>query len=56
MISSKLDGDHFATFFTLDPLNTLKLGINEQRITTARYYDSGVFNGNSISGESLSGP
>jgi len=50
MSSSELDGDHFATFFTLDPLDTLKLGIDEERITTARYNDSGVLNGNSISG------
>jgi len=46
----KLNGHHFGTFFTLDPLDALELRINEEGITFAGNHNSGILKRDAISG------
>jgi hypothetical protein len=49
----KLDGHHFSAFFTLNPLDALELGINEEGVTFAGHHNTGILKRDAISGQAL---
>ena len=54
--SSQLNVDHLRAFLALDPLDTLQLGIDHERVSRAGHHNGGVLERNSISGQVLSLP
>jgi hypothetical protein len=56
LVLVKSDNHHLGAFLTLDPLDTLKLGINKQRVSGAGVDNGGVLKRDSIGGETLAFP
>jgi hypothetical protein len=56
MLGSQLDIYHAFRLLALDPLDALKLGIDEQRVSAARYDDSSVLDRDSVCREAFSSP
>jgi hypothetical protein len=46
----ELDSNHIGSDSTLDPLNTLELGIDEERVSLAGYKNSSILKRDSVSG------